>query len=163
MGSFNCAEFRSWHSTCSFTELQISGMEKRWKDRRIYSTFLYQGTINYVQNVPGSYQLELSIKVSYMGNSTSSQTNCSRPLILTIEKYFLPIFYFSYSNLSLLPFTHFTLNMKNNFFSSTLHLTLGISRRVSWQSLFLIPHAMELVTFSRQTVISLLFSIPHFS
>jgi len=65
MGSFNRAEFSSWHSTCSFTELQTIGTEKSWKGHQVYSPtiFLNQGNINYVQNVPGSYQFELFLKV----------------------------------------------------------------------------------------------------
>lgn len=91
-----------------------------------YSTFLDQGNINYIQSVPSSYQFELFLKVSYVGNSTSPQT-----LFQDIHPYNKKIFSYlllSYCNLSLLPFIHLTLNKKDNLFPSTLHLTLGISR-----------------------------------
>lgn len=87
-----------------------------------HSIFLHQVKINYVQNAPSSDQLELFLKVSYMANSISPQINHSRTSIITIEKCFLPIFYFSYHNLSLLAFIHFTLNTKKN----SLLLCIGL-------------------------------------
>lgn len=94
MGSFNCAEFRAWHSTGSFTELQTIGMENSWKGHRTYSP-----TLSFW------IKFELFLKVPYIGNVTSSQTNRSRTSILLTGKYFLPIFY-SYQ-LQLKPITFY--------------------------------------------------------
>lgn len=61
MGSFNCAEFRPWHPTCSFTELQTTGVEKNLGMSEFFYPLYLSGPKYYqlIQNLPKSYQSEL--------------------------------------------------------------------------------------------------------
>lgn len=132
MGSFNRAEFRSWHSTCSFTELQIIAMGKGWKGQRVYSPTL-----------PFWTKVMLTTSKTLQIVWTVFKSLLYRQFHISTDKSFqnihpdLLICYFYYCNLSLSPCIHFALNRKKNVLikykveGSTLYLIPGISRHLS--------------------------------